>query len=187
MSARNTRRFSSAQLHSRYDRTASTMQINAQKNVIGAQEWCCLPDLDITAIKARIDSGAKISSIHAVKIETFSRSSAPWVRFNLHPLQKSTRATIACEAPVADRRIIKSSNGASEERIIINTPLTLQGQTWNIDLSLSNREGMNFRMLLGREAMIGRLLVDCQAKFLSGTITNKQLDLLYGATDQTQA
>lgn len=163
------------------------MHTNDQKKIIGAQEWCCLPDLNVSAIKARVDSGAKISSIHATNIETFTRNQTQWIRFNLHPLQRSTHATITCEAPVADRRVIKSSNGACEERYIINTPITLQGQTWNIDLSLTNREGMNFRMLLGREAMIGRLLVDCQAKFLAGTVTRKQLELIYGTTVQSKA
>lgn len=151
-----------------------------QKFIAGAKEWCALPQLDIAAVKARIDSGAKTSSIHAFNIEPFTRDSVQWVRFDLHPLQKSRRASIRCEAPVVDRRIIKSSNGTTEKRFVIRTPLNINGFTWDIELTLTNRDAMGFRMLLGREAMSGRILVDSEAQFLFGDVTEKEINLLYG-------
>ena len=117
-----------------------------EKFIVGSQEWCALPQLDIAAVKARVDSGAKTSSIHAFNIEPFMRESEQWVRFDLHPLQKSRRATIRCEAPVVDRRAIRSSNGSSEKRFVIRTPLTLNGETWDIELTLTNRDAMGYRM-----------------------------------------
>ncbi len=150
------------------------------KLVAGSKEWCALPELDIAAVKARVDSGAKTSSIHAFNIEPFTRDATQWVRFDLHPLQKSRRATIRCEAPVIDRRTIRSSNGSSEKRFVIKTPMTLYGETWDIELTLTNRDAMGYRMLLGREAMSGRILVDSEAEFLFGDVSNQQLELLYG-------
>ena len=151
-----------------------------QKFIVGSQEWCALPQLDIAAVKARVDSGAKTSSIHAFNIEPFMRESEQWVRFDLHPLQKSRRATIRCEAPVVDRRAIRSSNGSSEKRFVIRTPLTLNGETWDIELTLTNRDAMGYRMLLGREAMSGRILVDSEEEFLLGEVTEQAIELLYG-------
>lgn len=158
-----------------------------KKFIVGAQEWCSLPKLDIAAVKVRVDSGAKTSSIHAFNIEPFTRNSASgsseqWVRFDLHPLQKSRRAVIRCEAPVVDRRLVRSSNGTSENRFVICTPVTLNGQTWDIQLTLANRDAMGFRMLLGREAMSGRILVDSEERYLHGTVGEDQLELLYGMT-----
>ena len=80
------------------------------KFVAGSQEWCALPQLNVAAVKARVDSGAKTSAIHAFNIEPFTRNSDQWVRFDIHPLQKSRRATIRCEAPIVGRRVIRSSN-----------------------------------------------------------------------------
>ncbi len=150
------------------------------KFISGAKEWCALPQLDIAAVKARVDSGAKTSSIHAFNIEPFTRDSVQWVRFDLHPLQKSRRATIRCEAPVIDRRTIRSSNGNTEKRFVIRTPLNMNGQTWDIELTLTNRDAMGYRMLLGREAMSGRMLVDSEKEFLCGDVTDAQIELLYG-------
>ena len=151
-----------------------------EKFIAGSKEWCSLPQLDIAAVKARVDSGAKTSSIHAYNIEPFTRDSSQWVRFDLHPLQKSRRATIRCEAPVVDRRTIRSSNGTSEKRFVIKTPMTLNGATWDIELTLTNRDAMGYRMLLGREAMSGRILVDSEEEFLFGDVSDEQLELLYG-------
>ncbi len=138
--------------------------------------------LDIAAVQARVDSGAKTSSVHAFNIEPFTRSGTPWVRFDIHPIRQNRRVTIRCESPVIDRRVVKSSNGQSEKRFVIRTPLTLNGQTWDIELTLANRDTMGFRMLLGREAMSGRLLVDSEEKYLFGTVSDEQVELLYGQT-----
>jgi len=157
------------------------------KFIVGSTEWCALPQLDIAAVKARVDSGAKTSSIHAFNIEPFTRETEQWVRFDLHPMQNSRRATIRCEAPVIGRRTIRSSNGISEKRFVIKTSLNLNGETWDIELTLTNRDAMGFRMLLGREAMSGRILVDSEQEFLLGDVTDEQIDLLYGKTAQSQA
>ena len=151
-----------------------------QKFIAGSKEWCSLPLLDIAAVKARVDSGAKTSSIHAFNIEPFTRDSIQWIRFDLHPLQKSRRATIRCESPVVDRRTVRSSNGTSEKRFVIRTPLTLNGETWDIELTLTNRDAMGYRMLLGREAMSGRILVDSEEEFLLGDVSEDELEMLYG-------
>lgn len=153
-----------------------------QKFIVGAQEWCSLPNLDVAAVKVRVDSGAKTSSIHAFNIEPFTRDNKQWVSFDLHPLQKSRRTVIRCEAPVKDRRRVRSSNGYTENRFVISTPMTLNGQTWDIELTLANRDAMGFRMLLGRQAMSGRILVDSEESFLQGNVEDKQLEILYGNT-----
>lgn len=121
--------------------------------IIGSVEWCGLADLNIPAIKARVDSGAKTSAIHAFNIEEFKRGEAFWVRFELHPLQKNITTTVECEAEVIDRRLVKNSGGVAEERYVIKTPVSLGGKTWDIELTLTNRDSMGYRMLLGREAM----------------------------------
>ena len=138
------------------------------KIIVGSEEWCSFFQLGVPAIKARIDSGAKTSSIHAFNIKTFKRNSALWVSFDIHPLQHNRRTTIHCEAPVADKRLIKSSNGTSEKRYVIKTPFSYNNQTWEVELTLTNRDSMGYRMLLGREAMSGRMLVDPEVSFLGG-------------------
>lgn len=155
-----------------------------KKFIVGAQEWCSLPNLDVPAVKVRVDSGAKTSSIHAFNIEPFTRNMEQWVRFDLHPLQKSRRTVIRCEAPIIDRRAVRSSNGTSENRFVISTPISLGGHSWDIQLTLTNRDAMGFRMLLGREAMSGRILVDSEEKFQLGTVDDDQLELLYGKTQR---
>lgn len=147
---------------------------NEPKIVIGSDEWCAFPTLNIPAIKARVDSGAKTSSLHAVNIQPFSRNGEPWVTFEVHPLQDNRKVMVHCEAQVIDQRVIKSSNGDREKRIVIRVPLHLAEQTWDVELTLTNRDSMGYRMLLGREAMHGRVLVDPSGQCLLG----EQLDQL---------
>jgi len=153
------------------------------KVVLGSQEWCRLADLGLPAIKARVDSGAKTSSLHACNINTFQRDGAQWVTFEVHPIQKNRKVAVVCEAPVIDRRAVRSSTGDSEKRYVIRTPLTLNQQTWDIELTLTNRDSMGYRMLLGREAMSGRLLVDPDANFCLGDISADQLGAFYQQAD----
>lgn len=136
------------------------MSLIQNKIIVGSSEWCGLPDLGIPAIKARVDSGAKTSSIHAFNIKTFKRHGATWVGFDIHPLQHDRKTTVHCESQVIGRRIVKSSNGTSEKRYVIQANLNIAEQSWEIELTLTNRDSMGFRMLLGREAMHGRMLVD---------------------------
>lgn len=149
------------------------------KIIVGSEEWCALPNLGIPAIKARVDSGAKTSSLHAFNIRLFSRQGQSWVSFEVHPLQSNRRTIIRCEAEVIDKRVIKSSSGIGEKRFVVRTELQLNGQAWPIELTLTNRDSMGYRMLLGREAMHGRILVDPAAGFLCGSIADRQLEHYY--------
>ena len=120
-----------------------------EKIIVGSQEWCGFPDLGVPAIKARVDSGATTSSIHAFNIHPFKRHGESWVSFEVHPLQGNRRTTLKCEAKVVDRRMIRSSSGVTEKRYVISTPLSLGYRVWDIEVTLANRDSMGFRMLLG--------------------------------------
>lgn len=151
-----------------------------QKIVVGSEEWCSFPTLGISAIKARVDSGAKTSAIHAFNINTFKRDNNVWVSFEIHPLQQNRRTAVRCEAPVVDRRTVKSSSGNSEKRYVIKAPMRIGDYTWDVELTLTNRDSMGYRMLLGREAMQHRMLVDPAGRFNLGDKSPEEIDLLYG-------
>jgi len=156
------------------------LNIETEKMVIGSEEWCCFPELGIPAIKARVDSGAKTSSIHAFNIQPFRRDGESWVSFEVHPLQDNRRIVVRCERPVIDKRIVKSSSGATETRFVVNAPMKLGDNIWNIELTLANRDSMGFRMLLGREAMNGRLIVDPSLVCFLGDRSEQELRERYG-------
>lgn len=154
-------------------------QHNELKMVIGCEEWCAFPSINIPAIKARVDSGAKTSSIHAINIVRFARGDESWVSFEVHPLQKNRKVTVHCEAQLVDQRVIKSSSGDKESRPVIRVPLTLGDKTWEAEVTLTNRDTMGYRMLLGREAMIGRALIDPEGLCLQGEKQEETLVELY--------
>jgi hypothetical protein len=131
-----------------------------EKVTVGWREWIALPTLRIAAIKVKIDTGARSSSLHAFDIETFDQDGAPWVRFVVHPLQREVTPTVPCEAPVLEFRHIRSSSGHVTHRPVIRTEISLDNRTWPIDLTLAPRDEMGFRMLLGREAIRGKFVVD---------------------------
>ncbi len=135
---------------------------------IGWREWVSLPQLAIPAIKAKIDTGARSSSLHAFDVETFHKGRIEWVRFNVHPLQRSIANAVAAEARVLEYRRVRSSNGVACERPVIVTEIELLGERWPIELTLANRDEMGFRMLLGREALRRRLCVDPGRSYLAG-------------------
>ena len=120
--------------------------------IIGWREWLALPDLGVKAIKAKIDTGARSSAIHAFDIERFSRGEQDFVRFQMHPMQRETKHTIAAEAQLLDQRQIRNSGGHAELRLAILTHVELKDHRWPIELTLTNRDVMGFRMLLGRAA-----------------------------------
>jgi hypothetical protein len=136
--------------------------------VIGWREWVSLPGLGIAGIKAKVDTGARTSALHAYDIHRFRRRGQSMVRFKVHPLQRNTAQTVEAEAPVLDRRSVRSSGGHEQERIVIVTPLLLLGRTWEIELTLASRDAMGFRMLLGRQALRGHLVVDPGRSYLGG-------------------
>lgn len=149
------------------------------KVILGSEEWCSFPDLNIPTIKARVDSGAKTSALHAINIAPFIKNDSNWVKFDINPIQNNNKTVIHCEAPLIDKRIVKSSSGYREQRYVIQTLLKIGDDTWNIEMTLTNRDSMGFRMLLGREAMSGRVLVDPEQKYLLGQPTVDNLKELY--------
>jgi len=130
------------------------------KVIVGWREWIALPGLGIAAIKAKIDTGARSSSLHAFDVESFERDGAPWVRFVVHPLQRDCDTTVHAEAAVLEFRHIRSSSGHITRRPVIRIDVELDGRRWPIELTLASRDEMGFRMLLGREALRGRIVVD---------------------------
>jgi hypothetical protein len=130
------------------------------KVAVGWREWIALPSLGITAIKAKIDTGARSSSLHAFDVESFERDGAPWVRFVVHPLQRDCESSLHAEAPVLEFRHVRSSSGHLTHRPVIRAEVELDNRRWAIELTLASRDEMGFRMLLGREAVRGRFVVD---------------------------
>ncbi|NJB70128.1 ribosomal protein S6--L-glutamate ligase [Saonia flava] len=128
--------------------------------IIGSEEWCVFDQLGIPAIKARVDSGAKTSSIQATNIKVYNKGGVDWVKFDVNPIQENRSINIECEAKLVDRRSVKSSLGISEERLVVKTPVTIGDTTFDIELTLANRDTMEFRMLLGREALNQRYMVN---------------------------
>ncbi|HIQ52629.1 MAG: ATP-dependent zinc protease [Pseudomonadales bacterium] len=128
-------------------------------SVIGLREWVALPDLGISQMIAKVDSGAKTSALHASNISTFERDGQDWVRFDAHVGSRSKQKTRTCEARLIDLKRIKSSNGQLQERFVIRTPLVLGDRTWLVDFTLTCRKAMRYRMLLGCTAMQDAQLV----------------------------
>lgn len=136
--------------------------------VIGWREWVALPDLGVPALKVKVDTGARTSALHAVQVEEFTRRGVAWVRFGILPHQQDPRTVILAEAPLVEYRQVRSSNGHRERRPVIATPIALANQQWVIELTLTNRAVMGFRMLLGREAIQRRFHVDPARSYLGG-------------------
>jgi len=133
--------------------------------ILGWQEWVALPDLGLPALKAKIDTGAKTSALHTRLIEPFGPSARPMVRFTVRPNPKQADLEIETAAAVIDRREVISSNGERELRFVIATRLSLGAQAWPIEVTLTNRERMAYRMLLGRQGIRPNMLVDPDASF----------------------
>ena len=146
---------------------AELMRLNRART-IGWREWLALPQLGIPAIKAKIDTGARTSALHTFSLEEFATAGQRMVRFGIHPLQKRKDIAVFCEAPVLERRRVKDSGGHIERRYVIETRVAMKNEVWRIHITLTNRDSMLFRMLLGRTAMRGRALVDPARSFLVG-------------------
>lgn len=145
------------------------------KTTIGWEEWCALPDLRLPAIRAKIDTGAKTSALHATRIEPFEKKGQSYVRFQVAPLKRNKGIKILCEAPVIDLRTITSSNGEMERRYVIETALLINGGVFKTEVTLTSRHKMTFRMLLGRGALRkGRLIVDPAKSYMLGKIKNPE-------------
>lgn len=139
--------------------------------LLGWREWVSLPALELPLIKAKVDTGARTSTLHAFYVDPFRRRGTPMVRFGIHPLRGRTDVIVHGETEVIDQRQVTDSGGHRDLRYVILTAIRLGGQEWPIEVTLTNRESMLFRMLLGRTAIAGRALVDPDGSFLTGRQT----------------
>lgn len=135
---------------------------------IGWREWLSLPQLGIAHLKAKVDTGARTSALHACYVEPYREQGIRMVRFGIHPLQRRTDIIIECTAVVRDRREVMDSGGHREKRYVIETLAMLGEVSWPLELTLTNRDSMRFRMLLGRTAMEDRFVVNPSASYLIG-------------------
>ncbi len=142
---------------------------------LGWREWCALPELGIPAIKAKIDTGAKTSCLHTFFIEPFMEDGVAKIRFKVHPIQKNESLVLECVAPVKDERLVSDSGGHKEMRYIIETTVVIGDKSRLIEMSLTNRDTMRFRMLLGRRALEKNTLVDPAASYMNGKLKAKSL------------
>ncbi len=136
--------------------------------ITGWREWVNLPGVGVPWIKAKLDTGARTSSLHAFDIEEIGTDAAPAVRFGVHPWQASDLDAVVVELPIHDRRSVRSSSGHLEDRIVVLMDVVLTGRTITIEVTLTNRDVMGFRMLIGREALRQGFVVDSASSFLGG-------------------
>lgn len=138
------------------------------KVVVGWREWVALPQADVPWVKAKIDTGARSSSIHAFDLEVVEQDGQEWVSFSIHPWQRSDEDHVELRLPVLDMREVRSSNGQVEKRYAVALDVTLAGRTITTVMTLSNRDEMGFRMLIGREALERGFLVDSSISYAGG-------------------
>ena len=144
----------------------ATVQAGEPKVIVGWREWVGLPQAGVEQMKAKIDTGARSSSIHAFDLEPFERDGAEWVRFSIHPWQSNDEDAVVLERPVVDERHVRSSSGNSEERLVVELEIVLARRRLTIEVTLSRRDEMGFRMLIGRETLRHGYLVDPAESYL---------------------
>lgn len=147
--------------------TGSNHSITEQ-TVVGWREWVQIPQVDVPWIKAKIDTGAKTSAIHAFDLRSFDRDGRDWVSFAVHPWQATAQDEVAVELPVHDSRSVRSSSGHEEQRYVVRLPVVLGGREVPVELTLTDRDEMGFRMLIGREALVQGYVVDPALSYAGG-------------------
>jgi len=151
-----------------------------EKKVIGWREWVCLPELGIKNIKAKIDTGARTSSLHAFDMKIKKTSHGEYVEFTVHPEQRNIKKTIKCKCKVVEYRSIKSSNGHSELRPVIISKLQILDEEFDIELTLTNRDTMGFRLLLGRECFRKKFLIDAGKSYFGKKMVKSKVKHIKG-------
>ena len=134
---------------------------------VGWREFVSLPELDLHQLKAKIDTGARTSCLHAFSIEPYEKKEVQWIRFGIHPNQGDMQVKQYCDAKVVDQRLVSDSGGHKEMRYVISTLLVMGSQQWPVEMTLTNRDSMRFRILIGRTAMTNRIVVDPTASYLT--------------------
>jgi len=133
---------------------------------VGWREWVRMPSADVPWIKTKIDTGARSSAVHAFDLERFERDDEPWVRFSIHPWQATDEDAVVLERPVVDERQVRSSSGHSESRLVVELEIVLARRRLTTEVTLSRRDEMGFRMLIGRETLRHGFLVDPAESYL---------------------
>jgi hypothetical protein len=139
-----------------------------KRKPLGWREWIGLPGLNIPRIKAKIDTGARTSALHAFHVEAFTRDEGQWVRFAIHPIQGDSSVVVECEAAVSDRRLVRDSGGHEELRYVIDTQILLGDDCFPCEVTLTDRDSMSFRVLLGRTALRGKYVIHPGRSYLQG-------------------
>ncbi|MDH3532348.1 MAG: RimK/LysX family protein [Gammaproteobacteria bacterium] len=147
---------------------------NDKKMTLGWREWVRLPELGLENVKAKVDTGARTSALHAFAVRPFTADGRRRIEFKMHPQQRDTRAVVVCVADIVDERIVRDSGGHAEKRWVIETPISIGPHTWTIELTLTARDDMLFRMLLGRTAIKGRAVVDPSRSYVVGKRRKKK-------------
>jgi len=148
-------------------------------NIVGWREWLSFPELGIPGIKAKVDTGAKTSAIHAFEVDVYENNGLEHVRFKIHPIFRKRAIIIECEAPLIDRRVVRDSGGNEEERLVIRSKACLGGFEFETDFTLTSRDDMRFPMLLGRRALAAEhILVDVTKSYVHGRMRVREIERL---------